>query len=608
LVVFIALAGCTNTSAADPAVSSAADSEGSSALFCRGWDEARHTIVDTINGEESRLDWYDSAKALDRAMSEYNEYAPPDIRSEWATAYDVYTKLSDIRFTTGGATRTEHMTMVFGSAGAEPALTRAMTAIALIDEWSLTQCGDFCSRWPTLQHVILSEPWIGVDGDEREVQRHIDNVRAAIRGGYLLVPEDIKSQWARAADLTVAILDMYEAYDMHLPEGDQNEEGDDIFVEWLGMQAERVTVVSIAAMGAIDVWVADNCDAASMIGGAPGSLRIRYWPYEHVSGRTVFAALLPAGLSFESVVSADQYLGVSCGQLFEPAKWLDEVLADLTRRARESNLLIEDLIEEQWQWGDSVRALRPPGEYYESICGRLRHETDLVLPGGQYELFVGTFIGDPGSYGLYLGAPEYCAQVTVNIDGDTIVNVPELKKCTIPPRGVPAEIVRHEVAPFEPGGTLSVELESPTAPAEFEECGLTAVLLPSGTTLNDVGLGNTWPVGGFRAGLGNAAWIEQSLAPGTSIQVGRVPIVGVGPTGGVAWLPMQPDRQSGLWDTFLPDPVPLAAGVYDLRLEEECYTSQHDEEGENHRRCGALIAVEVDGDTVVGVPPLGDCP
>jgi hypothetical protein len=71
---------------------------------------------------------------------------------------------------------------------------------------------------------------------------------------------------------------------------------------------------------------------------------------------------------------------------------------------------------------------------------------------------------------------------------------------------------------------------------------------------------------------------------------------------------MQPDRQSGLWDTFLPDPVPLAAGVYDLRLEEECYTSQHDEEGENHRRCGALIAVEVDGDTVVGVPPLGDCP
>lgn len=193
LVAFVALASCTNTSAADLDASAALNSEGNAAFFCRGWDEARRTITDTINGEESRLDWYESAKALDRAMAEYSEYAPPDVRSEWAAAYDVYTKLSDIRFTTGGATRTEHMTMVFGSAGAEPALTRAMTAIAVIDEWSLTQCGDFCSKWPTLQHQIIPEPWIGFHGDEREVQRQIDDVRTAMRAGYVLVPDDIKS-------------------------------------------------------------------------------------------------------------------------------------------------------------------------------------------------------------------------------------------------------------------------------------------------------------------------------------------------------------------------------------------------------------------------------
>ncbi|MCL1599411.1 MAG: hypothetical protein M3094_09520, partial [Actinomycetia bacterium] len=155
---------------------------------------------------------------------------------------------------------------------------------------------------------------------------------------------------------------------------------------------------------------------------------------------------------------------------------------------------------------------------------------------------------------------------------------------------------------------LSVELASPIAPDRFEECWLAAVLLPSDTTLNDIGRGDTWPAGGFRTGLGNAAWIEESLAPGVTIQSGgRIPIVAMGPTGGMAWLQLQPDERSGIWDASLPPPTPLPAGVYDLRVTEMCNTAGEDDHDEN-RRCGVLLGVEVNGDTVVQMPDLGACP
>ncbi|MCL1599221.1 MAG: hypothetical protein M3094_08560, partial [Actinomycetia bacterium] len=434
LVAFIALAACTNTSAGGVDVESASKSEGDSALFCRGWAQARQTIIDTIAGEEGRLEWYESAESLDAAMAEYDRHAPPEIRGEWATAYDVYTKLSDIRFTTGGATRPEHYTMVFGTPDAEPALSNALAAIATIDEWSLTECGDFCSRWPTLQRLLASNPdsyaW---GGDPNRIAQQLTSTRGAIQAGYVLVPDEIRAPWTTAADTAMGFLDMIDEYDGQLPGGEEREEA---LIDRIGVGQEQATEASDAAIGVIEDWASSNCDPALASGGAPGSIRVRYWPYEHLAGRTVFAALLPAGVPFESLTSADQYLGASCGEVSSSQEF-DGAFAELEGQARESNLAVEDLIEEQWHWGDSLRPLRQIGEYYESICGRIRNEGELVLPGGQYDLFIGTYIGDPGGYGMYLAAPEYCAQVTISIDGDTTVDIPDLEKCDIPPRGDP---------------------------------------------------------------------------------------------------------------------------------------------------------------------------
>ena len=56
------------------------------------------------------------------------------------------------------------------------------------------------------------------------------------------------------------------------------------------------------------------------------------------------------------------------------------------------------------------------------------------------------------------------------------------------------------------------------------------------------------------------------------------------------------------WDTAMPDPVPLAAGPYDVRFQEFCF----DEEGGEVWRCGFATA-EVDGPTVVKMPELEQC-
>ena len=64
------------------------------------------------------------------------------------------------------------------------------------------------------------------------------------------------------------------------------------------------------------------------------------------------------------------------------------------------------------------------------------------------------------------------------------------------------------------------------------------------------------------------------------------------------------------WDESLPDPIPLASGSYDLRLQEWCMREEQvdDYDPSNERTECALLTVEVDGDTVVAAPELEVCP
>jgi hypothetical protein len=253
------------------------------------------------------------------------------------------------------------------------------------------------------------------------------------------------------------------------------------------------------------------------------------------------------------------------------------------------------------------------GEYHEgSICWLVVHEDEgqgsggLVLPGGSYELFVGTFIGDPGSYALYLAAPERCAQVTVNVDGDTIVDLPLLDECDLEPIGSAEEIARRPSTP--PTGDSRLWVELPDAIYREGSPGhFTAVLLPAGTTLGEIGRGDAWPIGGVSFGY---AWLDDDEGdPRRTLlasQSGLVPILPYGMGGGVVNVQPQIDWQEP-WDALFPEPVALDPGIYDLRIYGEWGTEDCYDDSCRRELCGSVV-VDVDGDTIVPLPGWGECP
>jgi hypothetical protein len=545
-------------------------------------------------------------------MEEYDRAVPVEIRADWDLAYDTYVRVSDLAFTTGfgeSVLRADHVEMMFDPAGPDAVFARAMDGIEAIDEWSISACGDFCSRWPELEGaVMLGGQHNFIDGGPEDVERGIEQMENAIRAGKVLVPPALADAWGTAAALKSNFLDMYREYgvDEQFP---QDEAGEQLFRDWVGMDQGELSEAFEQFPVAVGAWVDANCASAALAEGAPGRLFVRMYPYEHLFGRTVFAALLPIGTEFGAVTSSDDYVGAMCGELFEAPEQLDDHVAWLTQEAVNAGVDPEEHLHQNWQWVDSILPLRGQGEYFESsVCGQIRRELgEWIAPGGPHELFVGTYIGDPGSYELYFGAPERCAQITVSIDGNTTIDLPELEECDLEPIGRPEEIARRTAAPFEPGGTLQVELPSAFGPEEYEGCQLSAVLLPVGTTLNDIGRGDVWPIGGMRAGLSMLRRVDDPAAVRFGNESGLVPILGVGSTGSPPGLNLQLEGNRA-WDASLPDPVPLAAGSYDLRLQEMCFRDERGDGPDNeHTRC-ASITVEIDGDTVVAVPEFGACP
>ena len=158
------------------------------------------------------------------------------------------------------------------------------------------------------------------------------------------------------------------------------------------------------------------------------------------------------------------------------------------------------------------------------------------------------------------------------------------------------------VDPTTPGaGTLRVSMPSMVMPDDMpsEHGGeLTIVVLPAGTTLNDVGREQVWPSGGFHTGLeprSDQPHIKELLSLGAV----ALPIMTVPPTVELGWL-------DTWWLAEAPvEQLPLtllAPGDYDVYLQ----LTTHAEEGEDHR-CGRTT-VTIDGDLVVDSPDLGECP
>ncbi len=137
----------------------------------------------------------------------------------------------------------------------------AATAIEAIDEWSVTACGDFCSRWQELRNAVLVEPthWL-FEGWHEDIEQLIEKEESAIHVGSMLVPSGIADVWETAAILKSRFLAMGRQYG---PSVFQGEEGIQRLVDGMGMDDEVMYEGSLSAVETMAVLRPDHAHRGS---------------------------------------------------------------------------------------------------------------------------------------------------------------------------------------------------------------------------------------------------------------------------------------------------------------------------------------------------------
>ena len=261
--------------------------------------------------------------------------------------------------------------------------------------------------------------------------------------------------------------------------------------------------------------------------------------------------------------------------------WSDEA-------GREERRESEEFRAERWEEG--------------GLCD-YNEEPPVRLDAGEYTMLAAVIEGRPGREAL--GTPSACLALDVRLDGDTVIDVPDLPSCDVdlggsddPWRNPPP------VDPSTPGaGTLQIVFPDLVGGEHGGEVNI--VVLPGGTTLNDVGREQVWPVGATRT------WL---FGPGTELRTGVRPLGEVSVP--VAELPTSgsPRSLDPQWLAERPpaDRLPLAMlapGVYDVHVQLAIHDPPEPDETESVRndRC-VSFEVTIAGDTVVDLPELGECP
>ncbi len=615
-VCAIAISGCADIGSAGSEVGTEPAPLGNTARFCQVWPDARVKLLTVATGEETFVYQVEEIKTS-RFLSDVDSLVPLENRDAWDQAYAIYVMNTDLGFVTGyseGLVRAQHLEMAFGDGGRDAAVAETEAAIAVIDEWEVTACGDLCSRWPeTSRHV-----GIGDLGAWHHLRQEIDEAEAALNIGDRLVPEALVTHWETITNLLRAYYELGKSIDFDnekFPDGDA---GEALFVEFVGLSQDDAREVLDEAREIISLWVEDNCDATAVqadSSGGSGFLSLWIEPREYLENRILVAALLPLGADFATNRSpATLVAGICTEGVRSYGEW-EEFLEEATRGAEESGVDPVDFMKQEFADHFS-RPLIPLQDAEEadyekqSICGFLGYfggGEPALIPGGGYELFVGAYVGDPGATSIYSAAPEYCLQFPVTVSGDTLIDLPELKPCTLSPVGRFEEIARRTPAPFEPGGTLQVEIGSGAGVEGYDYCNMIAVLLPTDTTLNDIGRGEVWPSGMFALGRQDPRRIEGEDNRRWLEIPGLVPVLEAPASGGWPMGLRVEFMDGGQWDTRFPDPIQLAAGTYDLRIEEHCEDEDMQDDNEMFRWC-AFTKVSVNGATIVKMPELRACP
>lgn len=541
---------------------------GSEELFCSVWPEARSDLLQAWNGDNEGQDW---GEALEIRVARYDRIVPSELRSEWDRAHTVFNDVMDLLFTVGyanDAVRNEHIEMMFGAEGPSPAVASAEEAIDSIDLWAATTCGDFCARWPELEepfNLDFNNPNLGAVED---LLRNKERWEQLITVGDILIPQEIEAAWKTATAVQAGYVSMMTNAAESMRSGDESALPDSAFAEHMGMSADEAGESMGRALETIHEWRLTHCEdvVAAQTGSGPGRLFVHMAPDPEIAYSVLVMAVLPSGSHFGSVTSITDVLAGSCPEGGDgPPEGRDQVM----------------------------QPVKDDTEYRDEVC-QFRWEEEAILEPGSYELFVGQYRGDPGNWKFFVSAPESCAHVPVTVGGDTTIELPALGPCTVNPVGNPQETARRTTILGSADSSLQVRFEEAATPDKYAGCSVRLALLPAGTTLNDVGRGDVWPVGGTSLGL-------EPSNEGSDRPI-LVPILPFLASGGLQNINSRHDTLNGKF----PDPASLPKGVYDLRIERTCYP-HGDDDSDAIRSC-AVTEVDVRGETVVNLPELGECP
>jgi hypothetical protein len=630
--------------------SNCTDGSEHASTFCEHWDTFAYLTADEDTMTPESYD--DAIAVIDRVGSE----VPAAIRSDWNAVVEstrgFHDVLVSVNFEPDRITD-DLLEQAFGSVEAAVATEEAAEAgRAAIEQWTIEGCGDFCSRWPDLRRALDETGteelwWVGAEeeGENSGRTRLAEHLRA-FEIGSRLAPDEVREVWDVAVEARLDWIAWWESLDYrgdrldspearqqgleilreatylaeehafvdadHDPIGPERrrviaawQDGVDQAPAWLWTadiaEHEKHEIAEwldgageppawIAEMlrwppgarfggqlvATLDEWVGENCEA---ITGRPGTVKVLFPKVEGAAGDTLVLALMAPGATVEDLTDQERVLAGTCPEIqSDPwGVWLEQ--------GREQRWESEEFRTERWEEG--------------ALCD-YNEEPPVRLDAGEYTMVAAVIGGRPGRDAL--GTPSACLAFDVQVDGDTVIDVPSLPPCDVdlggsddPWRNPPP------VDPSTPGaGTLQVVF--PDLVGDERGGELLVVVLPAGTTLNEVGREQVWPAGATRTWMIDPGFAEERGTRAVTVPVAELTASGSPRALDPHWLAEGPPADR------LPLAV-LAPGAYDVHVQIRVHDPPEQDESDRAKndRCGTF-EVTIAGDTIVDLPELGVCP
>ena len=182
--------------------------------FCSALSEFTTLTSDDDSPTHEKYD--EALTVIDRVGAN----VPAEVRSAWDAVVESTRGFYDVLVSVGFRPERiddDLLEQAFGSVEQAVAIEAAAGAgRAALEEWSLTGCGDFCSRWPDLRRALEQTGaelwWVRDEGDGYGRTRLAEYLQAFDVGSQL-VPDEIRDAWETAVAARRDWIEWWESFD-----------------------------------------------------------------------------------------------------------------------------------------------------------------------------------------------------------------------------------------------------------------------------------------------------------------------------------------------------------------------------------------------------------